>query len=323
MIRVFSRATVPVMDIIELQGNIVIADDALVAARAAQERRRSERLAARRSGAADLVALTEDGDASSSGAHTASTHTSVVGSSATTPAGPVRDAAPTSSCDSNSDAEEEEEEDDGDEGPGATSTSSAAAGSPVVEVLVGRVEQDRLSESRGTLCIDTLRVHGRRSSLRHPWLVLRECTPARTRTLRRQAMAHARQRADGDVACLQTAVAVAAQSDTSATTTLFSDWLRAHPEALRLDSLFLDDATTDEDGEASGSGDSDGATTNTNTTTTAAGRKRARTLDGTEGRGGPERVPPRTSAVEYKTYELVGIVRGASLFNSKPARVFA
>ncbi|CAG9568864.1 conserved hypothetical protein [Leishmania major strain Friedlin] len=403
MIRVFAKTDVPVMDIIELQGKIVITEEALRAARDAKERRRASRRERRRRGAANSdTAVGEDASGTGDDLMPLSSAPS--------------SSYPSSSCSSSRSSNSTGGDDDDEGGDRATadpgelvdvvmpwytshnsgeqrgaadSTSTAASalrgtsspGCPspasprrprpnsptasrcaaVVEVPLGHVEQDRLDEKRCTLCIETLRVHGSRSSFKRPWLVLRECTPARMRKLRRQM---ARSQISRDITEPRELLATgdggggggggagvaepadgASSSPTSETTILFSEWLGQHPEALSLNSLFLDDFAT---------GDGDDVSTRRPTAADPAcaalasassgrsgngvgARKRPREAENVEGTvlGGPPFSPQlpqsasdvpsaaqTTRATAYKDYELVGVVRGSVLFNSKPARVF-
>ncbi|KAG5486725.1 hypothetical protein LSCM1_07979 [Leishmania martiniquensis] len=375
MIRVFAKRGVPVMDIIELQGKIVITQEALSAAREAQERRRE----LRRSGAANRDATV--------GAETSGTDDDAVSlSSAPSPLYASSDGSCSSSRSSTGDggggtrsgrATAGEGEDvhpemrqralrqsSASRGAVSPSCSSSAcprpprsaAGDPaVVEVPLGHVEQDCLNEKRCSLCIDTLRVHGSRYSFKHPWLVLRECSPARMRRLRRQMARTQIPRDDTRARDLMAAsgrggdsAAVPETADgtpsSAEPTLLFSEWLRQHPEALSLDSLFLDDF-------AAGDGDERDACGSTKAGPTCAAPRsitRGSPADNAEQHKRPReesaadtaanyrsssppsqlsasRVPltaPTTAETAYKNYELIGVVRDAVLFNSKPSRVF-
>ncbi|TPP54840.1 hypothetical protein CGC21_24235 [Leishmania donovani] len=312
MIRVFAKTDVPVMDIIELQGKIVITEEALRAARDAKERRRTSRRERRRRGAANSGTAVGE-DASCTG----------------------DDLMPLSLVPSSS-AEIAPRQI-----PASSQMSmhtailhTIAAISAVLQtrqvqlhqrrVPLGHVEQDRLDEKRCTLCIDTLRVHGSRSSFKRPWLVLRECTPARMRKLRRQVV---RPQIPRD------------------TTILFSEWLGQHPDALSLNSLFLDDFATGDGDDVSGCGPTAAGSACAASASASSGRsgngvgahKRPREAENVGGTAldGPPFSPQSpqsasdvlsaaqtTAATVYKDYELVGVVRGSVLFNSKPARVF-
>ncbi|CAJ1017052.1 hypothetical protein Q4I30_001151 [Leishmania utingensis] len=381
MIRVFTKTVVPVMDIIELQGKIVITEEALSAARDAKERRRASRREPRRSGATNSgTALGEGTSGTDIGLLSLSTGS---GSS--------------SSCCSDSTSDEEDGEcsahatagASGDAdfamrrhgaadslcGPasalrGPSSTTGASPAAPpsrgpnsffasrratVVEVPLGHVVQDRLNGHRCTLCIDTLRVHGSRFSFKHPWLVLRECTPARMRKLRRQMARTQVVRDDPHARELLTAgngegggVPVAEPADDAASsssvapevTMLFSEWLHQHPDMLSLNSLFLDDFDTGDKDDARARGPTAanptcGASKSASSESTprsvrALKRPREAENDGDTAldcRSFSSHSPASTSnissaATVYKNYEIVGVVRSAVLFNSKPERVF-
>ncbi|CAJ1986168.1 hypothetical protein conserved [Leishmania donovani] len=406
MIRVFAKTDVPVMDIIELQGKIVITEEALRAARDAKERRRTSRRERRRRGAANSGTAVGE-DASCTGDDLMPL--SLVPSSSYPSSG--CSSSRSSSCSSSSTGGDDDDEggdcatadpgeladvdahcysshNSGDQRGAADSTSAAASaprrtsspGCPspasprrprpnspsasrraaVVEVPLGHVEQDRLDEKRCTLCIDTLRVHGSRSSFKRPWLVLRECTPARMRKLRRQVVRPQIPRdvteprellATGDGGGGGGGAGVAESADgaspspTPETTILFSEWLGQHPDALSLNSLFLDDFATGDGDDVSGCGPTAVGSACAATASASSGRsgngigahKRPREAENVGGTAldGPPFSPQSpqsasdvlsaaqtTAATVYKDYELVGVVRGSVLFNSKPARVF-
>ncbi|GET85930.1 hypothetical protein, conserved [Leishmania tarentolae] len=404
MIRVFASTEVPVMDIIELQGKVIITEEALKAARDAKERRRASRRERRKGGPANSgTAVGED----ASGTGDDLMPLSSASSSSYTSSSPSSSRHSSCSRSSTSGDDDEKERgratavpneladvamqpcasDNSGEHRGAADSTSATASAPrgtsppaccssagphrqrpklpstsrcaaVVEVPLGHVEQDRLDEKRCTLCINTLRVHGSRSTFKHPWLVLRACTPARMRKLRRKmtrpqiscdATESCEQLATGGGGCGGAAVAKpadgASSAPTSETTMLFSEWLRQHPDSLSLNSLFLDDfdATREDDASACGpTGAALGCAASALACASGRGhgsgaRKRPREAGDAEGTAlddplvspqSPQSVSDVASATEpmaataYKDYELVGIVRGAVLFNSKPARVF-
>lgn len=391
------------MDIIELQGKIVITEEALRSARDAQERRRAPRRWRRGSGVANSGTATGE-DASGTGDDLLPL------SSAPSSSYPSSGYSSSRSTSSTGDGDDDKDGDratadpsevaavvmhryashNGDEQCGAADSTSAVASAPrgtsptgcsssagprrprpnspsasrraaVVEVPLGHVEQDRLDEKRCTLCIDTLRVHGSRSSFKRPWLVLRECTPARMRKLRWQM---ARPQISRDVTEPRELLATgesgggggggavvakpadgASSSPTVETTVLFSEWLGQHPDALSLNSLFLDDFATGEGDDVSACGPTAADPACAASASASSGRsgdgvgarKRPREAENVEGTAldgaplspqSPQSVPDvpsaaqTTAATVYKDYELVGVVRGSVLFNSKPARVF-
>lgn len=385
IIRVFADAAeVPVMDIVELQGRIVITDDALSAARAERAQRDAARLTrGRRSGAANVSRAGADEAAEtkqpagitdvSDRVNAASAHGLTVArddeDGTLHTGGAVSDTTQVSSA-SSSDCDEDSDVDDVGAPGGASASSNACASAAVaathsavptatdvVEVPLGHVEQDRLSEKRCTLCVDTLRVNGSRSSFKHPWLVLRECTARRMASLRRRLDVASSPTSSstpppppqGGTASHDDAETVDGSNGDdaqpsrspadSSSTLLFSDWLQQHPEALSLDALFLDDITATQ-------GRRGGAAAGAASRVDGATRKRARSTDAEAHASAPSSpgagsgnsvVGLHTSALvagtaatsgtvggaaQYKNYELVGIVRGSVLFNSKPARVF-
>ncbi|KAG5485911.1 hypothetical protein CUR178_07505 [Leishmania enriettii] len=394
MIRIFAKRDVPLMDIIELQGKIVVTEEALSAARDAQERRRASRCEPRRRGAAnndgadgedasvkgdDAISLSSapsssyfssgggssrssstDGEGDDKGSdratvgssedadvemrgealHKGSEWCGAAGSTSTS-ASPPR-GAPFSSCSSFADPP-----------PPRPRPHSASSGPAVVEVSLGHLQQDRLNEKRCILSIDTLRVHGGRSTFKHPWLVLRKCTPAFMRRLRRQM---ARTPVPRDSTQARDVLAASERGGGGAAATepadgtpepplLFSEWLRQHPEVLSLDSLFLDDFATGGTDDASACDPTAAGPTcaapkamvSGCPTNNTEGHKRQREEESAGGAAPDNRsfapqspssasiVPSAaraTAATAYKNYELVGIVRDAVLFDSKPSRVF-
>ncbi|KAG5507467.1 hypothetical protein JIQ42_07765 [Leishmania sp. Namibia] len=394
MIRIFAKRDVPLMDIIELQGKIVVTEEALSAARDAQERRRASRREPRRRGSANNDAtngedasVTGDDAISLSSAPSSSYFSSGGGSSRSSSTDDEGDGkgSDRARVGPSEDADVEmrgEALHKGSVWCGATGLTSASLSAPrgtpspccssfadpplprpkphtassrpaVVEVPLGHLVQDRLNEKRCILSIDTLRVHGGRSTFKHPWLVLRECTPAFMRRLRRQMVRTPVPR-DGtqgrDVLATSErggggAAATEPADGTPEPPLLFSQWLRQHPEALSLDSLFLDDFVTGGTDAASACGPtaagptcgapkavSSGCPANN-----TEGHKRQREEESAGGAAPDNRsfapqspssasiVPSAvraTAATAYKNYELVGIVRDAVLFNSKPSRVF-
>lgn len=298
MIRVFATRELPVMDIIELQGRIVITPEALADAREAQQLRhaaRQKRRAEARNGATEATAATESNPPRSPSLSSSSSveeEDSVLGGEASQEAMSNLKGASTALSDGNSTR---------------------------VEVPLGHVEQDHLSEKRCTLCIDTLRVDGSRSTYKHPLLVLKACSPARMRQLRRVLAQRVRAVEDVHQEEGPTSNSVSSSpinsDEPASSTVLFSEWLEAHPEALELNSLYLDDMVSENTADGGGPV---GALASA-----PAARKRLRE----ESEEGNDQSPaPSTSSgsasSSYTNYELVGVVRGSVLFNSKPARVF-
>ncbi|KPI86914.1 hypothetical protein ABL78_4007 [Leptomonas seymouri] len=353
MIRVFAKRDLPVMDIIELQGRIVITPEALADARSAKAARRAARLEHQDEASRKRV----KGEGESEELHTAERTTAVrscwsgsrqdenrssgddASASHLHAALPslTLSALPSSNSSSDDESLDEVDAEKSAEMHNDASCSRAAGASAdlstsVVEVPLGHVEQDHLSEQRCTLCIDTLRVDGRRSTYKHPLLVLKECSPSRMQQLRRQLVRRHFQRArhereaqisdaEGIPACEPTS----GPSVSASTTTLFSEWQRSHPEALSLNALYLDDIIAE--GEAC----VDGTTAASAPIHCSKGQRHPRAgeddadadvpmgADFPPAAGTPA---PTPSAPAYKSYELIGVVRNSVLFNSKPARVF-
>ncbi|KAG5511197.1 hypothetical protein JKF63_07139 [Porcisia hertigi] len=400
MIRVFAKTIVPAMDIVELQGKVVITEDALSAARDAKERRRASRREPHpnreaNSGTAvgeDAAGMASD-TASLSCASSSSCSSFEYSSSSSRAFDEHEDNRGDGATADNSEGAEYRvchlaSRAGGDQrcavarstsatAPAPFGTSSSAqslsagrrAAAAVVEVPLGHVEQDHLSEKRCSLCIDTLRIHGSRSDFKRPWLVLRECTPARFRKLCRQIarkpvphddapLAPAVLTTDGDdgggggndggdgVSVAEPADGSPSSSSSLEATVLFSEWLRQHPDALSLNSLFLDDLTCGGEGDGSSGGQTTAGPAcsasklgSAEGTVKAVGsHKRLREAEMVEGtaqgcysssrRSGSgasfvaSEAQSTATATVYKNYELVGVVRGSVLFNSKPARVF-
>ncbi|KPA83676.1 hypothetical protein ABB37_01934 [Leptomonas pyrrhocoris] len=368
VVRVFATRDVPVMDIIELQGRIVITPEALADARAAKATRRAvrrQRIAAKTNEvkikgqpeepcSAEARPVTQGGgesrraqgtDGSGSCADASSSSSTAVEpqptlSSLTWPPLP-------SSTDASSEDEELCDLDDanpttapprGTRSNGVQRTSADASSSAVVEVPLGHVEQDHLSERRCTLCIDTLRVDGSRATYKYPLLVLKECSPARMRQLRRQLVSrHAGgKRCEGATPSPDVAQAAAAKEElsrpsapaplaTTTTTMLFSEWLQAHPHALSLDALYLDDIIAEASAEDTVAQSSSEHRELTRKRQRAGGDDPA-AAEVQRGAGctpaSAASAPAPSAASVYKNYEVVGVVRSSVLFNAKPARVF-
>lgn len=350
MIRVFGNRDLPVMDIIELQGRIAITPEALTEARAAKEARRAAR---QQRHAEKIQRLKEAGqvEVSSSTAADRAVHrdknngtdsrnaAEAMTSSAVLPS--LTSPVLFSSSSSSDDSGDFDDEDD-DEGVwqacrtklGDNKLDSTA--STVVEVPLGHVEQDHLSEKRCTLCIDTLRVDGGRSTYKYPLLVLKACSPARMQQLRRQVLRHRHEEAmpktttrppgSADTVAEKVLAAPSSPSTTFAeassttTTMLFSEWLQQHPDVLSLNTLYLDDMLSEEE-------TCEGLTGQNGMEDSKNPRRRQREGEAVAEdevyspahSGTPSSKLPTPA---YKNYELVGVVRDSVLFNSKPARVF-
>lgn len=200
---------------------------------------------------------------------------------------------------------------------GNTPHSPARQGDDTVEVPLGHLEQDQRSAKRCTLCIDTLHVDGSRSSLRHPLLVLKRCSTARVAQLATQCL---RSASSGARSASPPPVAPSSRERVSCNdrdegdavaepTMLFSAWLSKNPEATRMENLFLPEPLSssvalEENGLPAGEGS----------------RKRAR--DDKDADGDLVHSIPHDGPDTTKDYEVIGVVHDATLFNSKPARVF-